>query len=134
MPLQSGHVFASHIGHTGKTTLCFQTSCFYAKRHPDVHVLVIDFTEEGDLTKRLLGGVDSASKKADDLFGGVFRLLSHVRERTDAGLLSRWLFSQEVDIAQHAVRVADHNPNIPEAGQQDQRCFGTIQHDLEAVL
>eukprot|EP00419_Tripos_fusus_P010858 CAMPEP_0172656276 /NCGR_PEP_ID=MMETSP1074-20121228/1261_1 /TAXON_ID=2916 /ORGANISM="Ceratium fusus, Strain PA161109" /LENGTH=362 /DNA_ID=CAMNT_0013471093 /DNA_START=8 /DNA_END=1096 /DNA_ORIENTATION=- len=113
MPLQSGHVFASHIGHTGKTTLCFQTSCFYAKRHPDVHVLVIDFTEEGDLTKRLLGGVDSASKKADDLFGGVFRLLSHVREKTDAGLLSRWLFSQEVDIAQHAIRVADHNPNIP---------------------
>jgi len=113
MPLQSSHVFASHIGHTGKTTFCFQTSCFYAKHHPDVQVLVIDFTEEGDLSKRLLGGVD-ASKRADELFGGVFRLLSHVREKTDAGLLSRWLFSQEVDVTQHAIKVADHNPNIPE--------------------
>jgi len=77
-------------------------------------VLVIDFAEEGDLSKRLLGGVDNASKKADELFGGVFRLLSQVREKADAGLLSRWLFSQEVDIAQHAIRVADHNPNVPE--------------------
>jgi len=110
MPLQSGHVFASHIGHTGKTTMCFQMSCYYAKRHPDISVLVIDFAEEGDLTKRILGGVD-ASAKVDSLFGGVFKLLSEARDKTTG--LSSWLWAKQVDVAQHAVKVADHNPSVP---------------------
>lgn len=111
MPLQSSHVFASHIGHTGKTTLCFQMSSYYAKRNPEVSVLVMDFAEEGDLTKRLLGGVDKAHEKTDELFGGVFRLLSEA-EKKATGLTS-WLWSQELDITKHAVKVAEHNPSVP---------------------
>jgi len=112
MPLQSAHVFASHIGHTGKTTLCFQMSCYYAKRHPDVSVLVMDLAEEGDLTKRLLGGVDAAGKKVQELFGGVFRLLSDADRKTSG--LTSWLRSATVDLAEHSVQVCKHNEAIPE--------------------
>jgi len=111
MPLQSGHVFASHIGHTGKTTLCFQMSCYFAQRHPGVSVLVMDFAEEGDLTKRLLGGVDSAKGKVESLFGGIFKLLSDAQDKS-TGLMS-WMFGKEVDVTKHAIRVADHNPSVP---------------------
>lgn len=111
MPLQSAHVFASHIGHTGKTTLCFQMSCYYAQRHPEVRVLVMDLAEEGDLTKRLLGGVDSARTKIDELFGGVFSMLSDATKKTTG--LTSWLWSSSVDITQHALKVSDHNPAVP---------------------
>ena len=116
MPLHGAHVFASHIGHTGKTTLCFQMSCYFAKRNPDVSVLVMDLAEEGDLTKRLLGGGDDANQTVDNLFGGVFSLVATAewcRIDKTKGLTS-WLWSGNVDLSQHAVKVADHNPAIPE--------------------
>lgn len=111
MPLQSAHVFASHIGHSGKTTLTFNMSCYYAKRHPEVKVLVMDLAEEGDVTKRLLGGVDAAREKVDGVFGAVFSLLADA-DRKSSGLTS-WLWSSDVDITAHAVRVADHNEKVP---------------------
>eukprot|EP00444_Apocalathium_aciculiferum_P044301 CAMPEP_0183545436 /NCGR_PEP_ID=MMETSP0371-20130417/51577_1 /TAXON_ID=268820 /ORGANISM="Peridinium aciculiferum, Strain PAER-2" /LENGTH=416 /DNA_ID=CAMNT_0025747597 /DNA_START=51 /DNA_END=1302 /DNA_ORIENTATION=+ len=117
MPLQSAHVFCSHIGHTGKTTLCFNMSCLYAKRHPDVRVLVMDLAEEGDLTKRLLGGVDAARGKDDEVFGSIFRLLSEAgRQSAPSSWVSSLLrsSSSELDIASHAIRVSEHNPNVPE--------------------
>lgn len=111
MPLQSAHVFASHIGHTGKTTLAYQMSAFYANKHGDCSVLVMDLSEEGDLTKRLLGGVEAASQKTDSLFGGVFRLLN-AAEKRETGLTS-WLWSTSFKVTDHAVRVSDHNPAVP---------------------
>jgi len=111
MPLQSSHVFCSHIGHTGKTTCCFQMSSYYAAQHPDLSVLVMDFAEEGDLTKRLLGGVDAAKEKVDALFGGVFRLFEDAQAKTNS--LTSWIFGGNVDITAHAVRVADHNDTVP---------------------
>ncbi|CAE8596755.1 unnamed protein product [Polarella glacialis] len=111
MPLQSAHVFASHIGHTGKTTLSFQMSSYYASKHSDCSVLVMDLSEEGDLTKRLLGGVAAASQLTESLFGGVFRLLSAADKR-ETGLTS-WLWSSTFNVLDHAVRVADHNPAVP---------------------
>lgn len=112
MPLQSGHVFASHIGHTGKTTLAFQMSCYYANKHPDCSVLVMDLSEEGDLTKRFLGGVDAAGQKVDDLFGGVFRLLGAAEKRSSG--LTSWLWGSAFNVTDHAIRVVEHNPAIPQ--------------------
>lgn len=113
MPLLNAHVFASHIGHTGKTTLCFQVACHQAARHPDSSVLVLDLAEEGDATKRLLGGVDAAGEKIEELFGSVFRLLSDAQRRGGGGGLTGWLWDADLDIAKYAVRVADHNPHVP---------------------
>ncbi|OLP79840.1 hypothetical protein AK812_SmicGene39822 [Symbiodinium microadriaticum] len=112
MPLHSTHVFASHIGHTGKTTLAFQMSTFYASKHPEARVLIMDLAEEGDLTKRLLGGVDAAGRKVESLFGGVFRLLQ-AAEKRPSGLTS-WLWSSTFDVMEHAVRLKDHNPALPD--------------------
>lgn len=113
MPLQSAHVFASHIGHTGKTTLCFQVACHQAIRHPDASVLVLDLAEEGDVTKRLLGGVDAAGDKIDELFGSVFRLFSDARRRGGGAGLTGWLWDADLDFAKYALRVAAHNPHVP---------------------
>eukprot|EP00435_Cladocopium_sp_Y103_P017206 s2255_g4.t1 len=112
MPLQSSHVFASHIGHTGKTTLAYQMSSYFASKHPDVMVLIMDLAEEGDLTKRLLGGVDAAAEKVESLFGGVFRLLQ-AAEKRPSGLTS-WLWSSKFEVMEHAVKLKDHNPALPE--------------------
>jgi len=111
MPLQSAHVFASHIGHTGKTTLSFQMSCHYAKRHPDISVLVMDLAEEGDLTKRFMGGVDASREKVEQLFGGIFKLLTDADKKRS--VLTSWLWSSDFDVTKHAVRPAEHNPAIP---------------------
>jgi cellulose biosynthesis protein BcsQ len=112
MPLESAHVFASHIGHTGKTTLSFQMSCMYATKFPGKKVLVIDFAEEGDLTKRMMGGVDEASKKAEAVFGGVFSLLKEATDKSTG--MTNWLFGASVDLSRHAVQVNPHNKHIPE--------------------
>lgn len=112
MPLQSSHVFASHIGHTGKTTLAYQMSSYYASKHPDVMVLIMDLAEEGDLTKRLLGGVDAAAEKVESLFGGVFRLLQAAETRPSG--LTNWLWSSKFEVMEHAVKLKDHNPALPE--------------------
>eukprot|EP00929_Paragymnodinium_shiwhaense_P118938 TRINITY_DN90837_c0_g1_i1.p1 TRINITY_DN90837_c0_g1~~TRINITY_DN90837_c0_g1_i1.p1 ORF type:complete len:351 (-),score=94.52 TRINITY_DN90837_c0_g1_i1:226-1278(-) len=111
MGLLSGHVFASHIGHTGKTTITFQMSCYYAKRHPELKVLVMDLAEEGDSTKRFLGGVDAASQKVDELYGGVFNMLKAAETK---GGLTGWLWSSSFDVMRHAVKVSDHNPAVPD--------------------
>lgn len=113
MPLQSAHVFASHIGHTGKTTLCFQMSCYFARHHPELSVLVMDFAEEGDLTKRMLGGVDNSRQTVKEVFGTVFSLLDDAK--TVRSGLGGWLWgTADLDLMKYAVRVHDHNPAIPE--------------------
>lgn len=113
MPLQSTHVFASHIGHTGKTTLCYQVSCHYAKAHPDVSVLVMDLAEEGDLTKRLLGGVDKQRSPDDELLGGIFNLLGDADKKSSQSRLTSWLWDSSVDITKYAIPCAEHNVNVP---------------------
>lgn len=113
MPLLSSHVFASHIGHTGKTTLCYQMSCYFAQRHPEIQVLVMDLAEEGDLSKRLLGGVDS-SRVREELFGRVFTLFHAAGTVAERGRLTGWLFGRDLDLSEHTVRVRDHNASVPD--------------------
>jgi len=108
MPLQSSCVFASHIGHTGKSTLCFQVACREAHLNPNSSVLVVDFAEEGDLTKRLLGGADNARGLVSTLYGGIFELTADADKRAGA-----WFFGKDLDITKHTVQVSDHNPKVP---------------------
>lgn len=44
-------------GGTGKTSLCFQSICFYAHQHPDERVLVIDVCPQANLSELMLGGL-----------------------------------------------------------------------------
>lgn len=44
-------------GGTGKTSLCFQSICFYAHQHPEERILVIDVCPQANLSELLLGGL-----------------------------------------------------------------------------
>ncbi|MET4427101.1 ParA family protein [Mycolicibacterium sp. 624] len=49
--------FWNNKGGTGKTSLCFQSICFYAHQHPDQRILVIDVCPQANLSELLLGGL-----------------------------------------------------------------------------
>lgn len=102
MPLQSAQVFTAPLHHMGKTTLAFQMSCHYAKSHPDISVMVMDLTEDGDLTKRMFGGADASRGKMEAL-RGLFGLLSE----------PSWPWRDGLDIISHAIKVAEHNTMMP---------------------
>ncbi len=44
-------------GGTGKTSLCFQSICFYGQEHPNERVLAIDMCPQANLSELLLGGL-----------------------------------------------------------------------------
>lgn len=74
-------------------------------------MLVMDLAEEGDLTKRMMGGVDASKEKVQELFGGVFSLLQDAQGKTSG--LTSWLWNKTLDLGAHAVQVSQHNDNIP---------------------
>jgi cellulose biosynthesis protein BcsQ len=49
--------FWNNKGGTGKTSLCFQSVCFYADEHPEERVLAIDVCPQANLSEMLLGGL-----------------------------------------------------------------------------
>lgn len=52
--------FWNNKGGTGKTSLCFQSMCFYANEHPDERVLAIDVCPQANLSELLLGGLTNS--------------------------------------------------------------------------
>lgn len=117
MPLRRSHVFASHKGGAGKTMLAFQVACQYAHRNPAEKVLVHDMTELGDISMRLLGGVQSADTAGSEVFGRLYDVLETADKSSQKGSLKGWLRAwrqQRFDIESQAVRVHDYNANLPE--------------------
>ncbi|GIG29027.1 ParA family protein [Cellulomonas marina] len=51
------YAFWNNKGGTGKTSLCFQSICFYANNHPDERVLAIDVCPQANLSELFLGGL-----------------------------------------------------------------------------
>lgn len=49
--------FWNNKGGTGKTSLCFQALCFYAREHAGERVLAIDVCPQANLSELLLGGL-----------------------------------------------------------------------------
>ena len=56
MPVVFIRAFVSCKGGCGKTTLMFNCACAYARRHPDHQVMMLDFSETGDISTLALGG------------------------------------------------------------------------------
>lgn len=50
-------------GGTGKTSLCFQSICFYAHEHPTERILAIDVCPQANLSEMLLGGLTNNGSK-----------------------------------------------------------------------
>lgn len=51
--------FWNNKGGTGKTSLGFQSICFYAKNHPDKRILAIDVCPQANLSELFLGGLSN---------------------------------------------------------------------------
>lgn len=51
------YAFWNNKGGTGKTSLCFESICFYAHDHPEARVLAIDACPQANLSELLLGGL-----------------------------------------------------------------------------
>jgi cellulose biosynthesis protein BcsQ len=51
------YAFWNNKGGTGKTSLCFQSICFYANAHPGERVLAIDVCPQANLSELFLGGL-----------------------------------------------------------------------------
>lgn len=47
-------------GGTGKTSLCFQSICFYANAHPEERILALDVCPQANLSELLLGGLTNS--------------------------------------------------------------------------
>jgi hypothetical protein len=56
MPLFVSRAFCSSKGCCDKTTLMYNVACSHALRHPDHRVIMLDFSETGDISTLALGG------------------------------------------------------------------------------
>ena len=56
MPLIFSRAFCSCKGGCGKTTLMYNCACAHATSNPDHHVMMLDFSETGDISTLALGG------------------------------------------------------------------------------
>ncbi|WP_290056935.1 ParA family protein [Amycolatopsis solani] len=65
------YAYWNNKGGTGKTSLCFQSICFYANAHPEERVLAIDVCPQANLSELFLGGLAN---------GGSDRLLARQGE------------------------------------------------------
>lgn len=99
-------------GGTGKTSLCFQSICFYAAQHPDERVLVIDVCPQANLSELLLGGLAN---------GGSDRLLARqgaVPRATIGGYFQQRLPSPytppAIDPQDYMTTPYEFNQEIPE--------------------
>eukprot|EP00932_Pfiesteria_piscicida_P001028 SRR837773.11002.p1 GENE.SRR837773.11002~~SRR837773.11002.p1 ORF type:complete len:374 (-),score=107.90 SRR837773.11002:56-1087(-) len=94
-------------------------ACSFAQSHPEAKVLCMDMSEEGDLTKRLMGGVDAARQKVSELFGTLFKLVDDAKKEAPQTVATRLksLFlgkrDADLDVVPHCIRLADHNANVP---------------------
>ncbi len=51
------YAYWNNKGGTGKTSLCFQSICFYAHQHPEERILAIDVCPQANLSELFLGGL-----------------------------------------------------------------------------
>ncbi|WP_165681378.1 ParA family protein [Metapseudomonas otitidis] len=52
----SSFVFWNNKGGVGKSTLCFQVACQYARQHPNRRILIVDLSPQCDSSRMVLGG------------------------------------------------------------------------------
>lgn len=106
------YAYWNNKGGTGKTSLCFQSICFWAKENPDARVLAIDVCPQANLSELLLGGLTNS---------GSTNLLKRQGELTRAtigGYFQLRLPSPYTAIdftpADFITRPADYNSSVPE--------------------
>lgn len=105
------YAFWNNKGGTGKTSLCFQGLCFWAKDHPDMQVLAVDVCPQANLSELLLGGLLGEGSKT------LLARQGEVPRRTIGGYFERRLPSPYtppvIQPHDYICKPADYNSAIP---------------------
>jgi len=78
-------VFWNNKGGVGKSTLCFQVACQYARQHPNREILIIDLSPQCDSSRMVLGGGYHNGERA------IINLMSNSSRPTIQGYLNNCL-------------------------------------------
>jgi cellulose biosynthesis protein BcsQ len=105
------YAFWNNKGGTGKTSLVFQSLCFYADQHPGERVLAIDVCPQANLSELLLGGLTNDGSKE------LLALQGEIPRRTIGGYFEKRLPSPfqipSITASDYISRPHDVNPVIP---------------------
>jgi len=104
--------FWNNKGGTGKTSLCFQSVCFYARQHPDERILALDVCPQANLSELFLGGLAHNGSK------NLLERQGLIPRATIGGYFERRLPSPysapPFDPVDYITQPAQFNPAIPE--------------------
>jgi len=123
-------VFANNKGGVGKSTILFNLVTEYAKRHPEVNVLVIDLSLYSDSSTLLLGGTrkeDGIQRgrlmmqripprcKASGLIGALLQFAREKRLKSSWWPNRQWFRKHSFDFAKHTIPLQDprFHPTAP---------------------
>ncbi|WP_353708380.1 ParA family protein [Cellulosimicrobium sp. ES-005] len=105
------YAYWNNKGGTGKTSLCFQSICFYAHSHPGERVLAIDVCPQANLSELFLGGLANE---------GSTRLLARQGETVRATIGGYFQLRLPAPYSPPSINAhdfittpADFNPDIP---------------------
>lgn len=105
------YIYWNNKGGTGKTSLCFQSLCFYAEQHPDERILAIDVCPQANLSEMLLGGL------TNDGSANLLKRQGEIPRATIGGYFELRLPSPysapSFDPDTYITTPAQYNPSIP---------------------
>ncbi|GAA5176918.1 AAA family ATPase [Rugosimonospora acidiphila] len=106
------YAFWNNKGGTGKTSLCFQSICFYARHHPNERILAIDVCPQANLSELFLGGL------ANDGSGKLLERQGTMPRATVGGYFQTRLPSPysppaSLSAADFITKPHDYNPAVP---------------------
>ncbi|WP_229884720.1 MULTISPECIES: ParA family protein [Streptomyces] len=106
------YAFWNNKGGTGKTSLCFQSICFYADQHPDERILAIDVCPQANLSELFLGGL------ANDGSGKLLARQGEMPRATIGGYFQQRLPSPysppSISAMDFVTTPSQYNPAVPE--------------------
>ncbi len=102
------YAFYNNKGGVGKTTLCQNAACLYAKNHKKTQVIVIDLCPQANISQFLFGGADSG-------YATNQRLQAQSTRRNIVGFMD-WLLKGNSGFTSikgsYAIKVRPHNKNV----------------------
>jgi cellulose biosynthesis protein BcsQ len=110
--MRNTYGFWNNKGGTGKTSLCFQSLCFYAHDHPDERILALDVCPQANLSELLLGGLTNDGSK------NLLARQGEIPRATIGGYFQLRLPTPyspaPFTVGDFITRPADYNPAIPD--------------------
>ena len=114
MPLLNSYVIWNNKGGVGKTTLTFHMATQYAKRHPELKVLVIDLCPQANVTMALLSSPLASGTQNLSCLVSEGKTISSYLQQVTSGVTSPLPMVPVVFNSRNFLtRVCDYNHQIP---------------------